>query len=289
MTVSYRHPTIIHQAQRHTRSLTEQHQEAPSPTLLGPQEVMVPKVLQGFWLPPKNTSLNMPSQQLSKMVVEAAKAIEDHVSTAVSTLLIQVTFSRCFRDDFQECLSRKRLDRVTLLVKKLNCFATEVLNPITDIAVGEICALFQPQVHTEVDCIQPAVVVDGAEAETFSAEDVNEEPALEEDTEPLREQDSAVITPPPAPLTISAEPLRSQDELTPSAERPAKIGFNNIEEQPVAGPDPTLVSAPPPPVIPADEPPVTEQQHTITEVIKVERIQLLLQLAAKKHLLLIPA
>eukprot|EP00064_Thunnus_orientalis_P013262 superscaffoldBa00002132_g13299 len=32
-----------------------------------------------------------------------------------------------------------------VLVKSLNCFTTEMLNTITDVAVGEICVLFQPQ------------------------------------------------------------------------------------------------------------------------------------------------
>ncbi|KAL7393375.1 hypothetical protein ABVT39_009858 [Epinephelus coioides] len=46
-------------------------------------------------------------------------------------------------------------------------------------------------IDTNKDYSQPADMVDGTEAETTSALSVNEESALEEDTEPLREQDSA--------------------------------------------------------------------------------------------------
>ena len=46
------------------------------------------KVLQGFWLPPSNTSLNKPSQQLSKMAAEVTKAVEDWVSAALSPVLL---------------------------------------------------------------------------------------------------------------------------------------------------------------------------------------------------------
>ncbi|KAI3377096.1 hypothetical protein L3Q82_000296 [Scortum barcoo] len=76
----FQHPKIISQAQTYARSLTEQQQEAHGPKLLGPQVVVmevVPKVLQGFWLPPPTTSFNMPSQQLCTMALGVTKAVED--------------------------------------------------------------------------------------------------------------------------------------------------------------------------------------------------------------------
>lgn len=73
------------------------------------------------------------------------------------------------------------------------------------VAAGEICALFEPQDrHTKNYCAQPTDVVDDAETMTNHAVDVDEESGLEEDTEPNKEQDSAVTTPTPAPLTLTA-------------------------------------------------------------------------------------
>ncbi|KAI3375097.1 hypothetical protein L3Q82_021615 [Scortum barcoo] len=83
------HPKIISQAQTYARSLIEQQKEAHGRKLLGPREMVievVPKVLQGFWLPPPTTSFNMPSQQLCTMAVGVTKADEDWVSTALSSM-----------------------------------------------------------------------------------------------------------------------------------------------------------------------------------------------------------
>ncbi len=197
---------------------------------------VVPKVLQGFRLPP-NTSFNMPSQQLCKMAVGVTKAIEDRVSTALSSMLCWVPFSRSNRHYLVLFIQEKVRQGHTqdVLVKKLNCFAAEVLNTITDAAAGEICALFQPQTHTNVSSIQPADVVDGVEAKTSPAEDVDEEPGLEVDSEPNREPDSVVITPPLAPQTTSSEPL---DKIT------VQNGLNSsLEAEEQQAPRPEIVTA----------------------------------------------
>ncbi|XP_044064417.1 fibrous sheath CABYR-binding protein-like [Siniperca chuatsi] len=269
----FQHPKIISQAQKYARSLTEQQQEAPSSKLLGPREVVmevVPKVLQGFWLPPPNTSFNMPSQQLSEMAVGVTKAVEDRVSTALSSMLRQVAFSRSIRDNMVLSIQERVRQGHTrdVLVKRLNCFAAEVLNTISDAAAREICVLFQPHtkvsvnMNTRKDCIQPADVVDGAEARASPAEDVSEEPGLEEDTEPIREPDSAVITPPPAPVTHSAEP---------PADTAIHNGLNSKLDEAVERPMPRLerdssvVSAPPAVQTPPDEIPViTAVQDDLT-------------------------
>ncbi|KAI3361435.1 hypothetical protein L3Q82_013602 [Scortum barcoo] len=228
------HPKIISQAQIYAKNLTEQQQEARGPKLLNPREVVievVPKVLQGFWLPPPTTFLNMPSQQLSTMAVGVTKAVEDRVATAMSSILCQVPFSRSIRDNLvlsiQEKVRQGHAQEV--LVKKLNRFATEVLNIIADFAAREICALFQPQTHTS---IQPAV------------------------SEQVQQPTSAAVFPPPAPLTPHAEP-------------PASIGFNPPAEQPATGlelksavdPAPPCPMSPPAEVIPS----VLDTGHRIEE------------------------
>ncbi|KAE8277264.1 hypothetical protein D5F01_LYC24870 [Larimichthys crocea] len=119
----FQHPKIISQALKYAGILTEAAAKGPKSKLLCPMEVVLkvlPKVLQGFWLPPPNTSFNMPSQQLSKMAVGVTKAVQDREKV---------------RQGYPQ----------DVLVKRLNSFAAEVLNTITDVAVREICALFQPQ------------------------------------------------------------------------------------------------------------------------------------------------
>lgn len=60
---------------------------------------------------------------------------------------------------------------------------------------------------------------------TCLVEGVNEEPALEEETVPIRGMVSAVFTLPPAPLITSAE-------------TPANTGLDETEEQPEPSPEP---------------------------------------------------
>lgn len=196
---------------------------------------VVPKVLQGFWLPLPNTSFNLPSKQLSKMAAGVMKAIKVRVSTVLHAMLGRVA---SVRDDMvlsiQEKVRRGYAQDVP--VKRLNCFAPEMLDAITDVAAGEICVLFQHRTRTKVsvnvntdkDCIQPADVVDGAEAQT-SAEDVNEEPGPEENTEAIREPDSAVVTPPCVPVQNGSNHSRT--------------------EQPAPSPEPDSAGVPSPPLL----------------------------------------
>ncbi|XP_051263075.1 uncharacterized protein LOC127367353 [Dicentrarchus labrax] len=250
-----RHPKIICQAQKYARILTEQQQEAPSSKVVHTREVVmevVPKVLQGFWLSPPNTSFNMPSQKLSKMAVGVTKAVEDRVSAVLISKPFQICFSRSFRDQVVLEKVRQRYSQ-DVLVKKLNCFAADVLNTIADVAAGEICALFPPQTHkkvsvninTEEDYIQPADVLDGVEG---------------------RETVSAVITPPPAPLATSAKP-------------PSHKAIHNclncsleVEELLAHSPQPdsAVVYTPPPPLTPADESTLQEEMTIMGQPVKVD-------------------
>ncbi|XP_035528022.1 uncharacterized protein LOC118335702 [Morone saxatilis] len=243
-----RHPKIISQAQKYARILTEQQQEAPSSKVVHTWEVVmevVPKVLQGFWLSPPNTSFNMPSQKLSKMAVGVTKAVEDRVSAVLISKPFQICFSRSFRDQVVRSILKKVRQRYSqdVLVKKLNCFAADVLNTIADVAAGEICALFPPQTHkkvsvninTEEDYIQPADVVDGVETV------------------------SAVITPPPAPLATSAKP-------------PSHKAFHNSLNCSLLAyrPDSAVVYTPPPPLTPADESTLQEEMTIMGQPVKMD-------------------
>lgn len=91
---------------------------------------VVPKVLQGFWVPPSTTSFNMPSRtrpQLSKMAVGVTKAVQDWVAAALSPPVWHVTFSGSMTDNLvlsiQEQVRQGNTDAV--LVKKINFLAAK--------------------------------------------------------------------------------------------------------------------------------------------------------------------
>ncbi|GLD70736.1 uncharacterized protein AKAME5_002205400 [Lates japonicus] len=295
----FQHPKIISQAHKYAKSLTEQLQEASISNLLGPREVVmevVPKVLQGFWLPPPNTAFNMPSQQCSKMAVGVTKAVEDRVSTALSSMLLQVSFSRSIRDDvvlsIQETVGQVYTQDV--LVKKLNCFAAELLNTISDVAAERICVLFQPQTFTKVtvcmntdkDRTLPADVVDGVTTPAGGGL-----PGVEEDTEPEPDSLSPHLHQLPAltaepscqhchPQWLEQQPDEAEEQLghqprtrlapdeaggttvpkldTDSSPPPAPLTPPPeppvTAEEPTEEPDSAVVSSPPPPVTPPAEP-----------------------------------
>ncbi|KAF3690926.1 hypothetical protein EXN66_Car006600 [Channa argus] len=118
----------------------DEQQEVPSSKRLWPVEVVmvvVPKVLKGFWLPPPNTCLNMPSKQLIKMTVGATKAIQDRVTAALSTTLHHVPFSCSIRDKMVLSIQGKVGEGYAqdILPKRLSCLAADILNHISDVAV----------------------------------------------------------------------------------------------------------------------------------------------------------
>ncbi|XP_027136115.1 uncharacterized protein LOC113746052 [Larimichthys crocea] len=195
--------------------------KAPVQTAL-PMEVVLkvlPKVLQGFWLPPPNTSFNMPSQQLSKMAVGVTKAVQD----------------RGYPQD--------------VLVKRLNSFAAEVLNTITDVAVREICALFQPQTPQAVQTTSDEPPAPTATQNVFDR-------SMDE-TEP--EPESAVVFTPPCPLTASDEPPAHTASPEPDSAvvstPPCPLTITDEPPAHTASPEPdsAVVSTPPCPLTATDE------------------------------------
>ncbi|KAE8281651.1 hypothetical protein D5F01_LYC20647 [Larimichthys crocea] len=170
----FQHPKIISQALKYAGILTEQQQKGPKSKVLCPMEV-----------------------QLSKMAVGVTKAVQDRVSKALSSMRLQATFSSSIRDNMVLSIQEKVRQGYPqdVLVKRLNSFAAEVLNTITDVAVREICALFQPRTPQAVQT--PS---DEPPAQTTIQNFFDR--SLDE-TEP--EPDSAVVSTLPCPLTTSDE------------------------------------------------------------------------------------
>ncbi|KAK1898995.1 Cadherin EGF LAG seven-pass G-type receptor 3 [Dissostichus eleginoides] len=241
----FRHPKLMNLAQEYGRRLTERLHSAPSSKLLGPRDVVlqvVPKVLQGFWSPPRSTFLNMPSQMLNQMAVGVTKCVLAKVTTALSNVHHQVTFSCSIRDamvlSIQEKV-RQMYPAQDIRRRELNSFAAQILNTIADAAATD--------------------VVDGAETIHTLAGDVNEELGLEEDREPIQEP---VSSPSPTPLTPSAGPSAKVSlEEEPFASSP-NLEYNSAVV-------PALLSS----VTTADEPPaitVTQDGLTISETDPVD-------------------
>ncbi|KAI9531026.1 hypothetical protein NQZ68_000518 [Dissostichus eleginoides] len=220
----FRHSKLMNLAQEYGRRLTERLQSAPSCKLLGPRDVVlqvVPKVLQGFWSPPRSTFLNMPSQKLNQMAVGVTMCVLDKLSNALSNVHHQVTFSGSIRDamvlSIQEKV-RQMYPAQDIRRRELNSFAAQILNTIADAAASEMCALVEPQSNTHVvenssnktNCSQLADVVDGAETIHTLAGDLNEELGLEEDREQGPAVTLALPTPHDGPVVMTA----AQDERT---------------------------------------------------------------------------
>lgn len=152
---SMQQPKLRDLAQEYSRTLTEQLKEDPMSSLLSPLEVVVevvPKVFHTLWEPPRNTYLNMPSQQLSPIAVGLTKAVLDLVSSAL-TAGEQAAFSRSIRDGVVQMIEeRVRLcesPSAEVLRMKLNTFDPQMLSTITDAAASEIVKLFKPQADAE--------------------------------------------------------------------------------------------------------------------------------------------
>ncbi|TKS81675.1 hypothetical protein D9C73_015781 [Collichthys lucidus] len=132
------------------------------------------------------------------MAVGVTKAVQDRVSKALSSVLLQATFSSSIRDTMVLSIQEKVRQGYPqdVLVKRLNSFAAEVLNTITDVAVREICALFQPQTPQAVQTTSDEPPAHTAVHNVFDR-------SLDE-TEP--EPDSAVVSTPSCLLTTTYDP-----------------------------------------------------------------------------------
>ena len=151
------HSRFIKQAERCARSLIEQQQEAPSAKLLSVQEVVmevVPKVLQGFWLPSTSTSFNMPPQQLRMVAAVVTKAVDNRESSALSTVPHWVALCHSIRDVMALSI-QKRLESHTLKTNSWRGLIVSQKRCITDAAVREICLLFQTPTNLpwNMDCM----------------------------------------------------------------------------------------------------------------------------------------
>ncbi|XP_026213425.1 uncharacterized protein LOC113160408 [Anabas testudineus] len=225
---NFQHPKVLSVAQEYAQILREKKQEAPSFKLLCPQDVVmevVPRVLQGFWVLPPRPLLNMPSLKLSKLSIGVTKAVLDGVSNGLPINNHQVTFSRSIRDDM--VLSILTEIRQThphdILVNRIKSFAPVLLSEIAEVAVRQVCGMFQPQSPKVSAHLTPAA----EPPVTIQVQDDFSLPVTEEKPTPSPETDSAAvqtasITPEPAePECITEGEARDNTGAPDSAVVPA--------------------------------------------------------------------
>ncbi|XP_026213057.1 uncharacterized protein LOC113160179 [Anabas testudineus] len=240
---NFQHPKVLSVAQEYAQILREKKQEAPSFKLLCPQDVVmevVPRVLQGFWVLPPRPLLNMPSLKLSKLSIGVTKAVLDGVSSGLPINNHQVTFSRSIRDDM--VLSILTEIRQThphdILVNRIKSFAPVLLSEIAEVAVRQVCGMFQPQSPKVSAHLTPAA----EPPVTIQVQDDFSLPVTEEKPTPSPETDSAAVQ------TASMTPEPAEPEYITEGEARDNTG----------APDSAVVSGPPTP--PAETSCITEVQ-----------------------------
>ncbi|KAI3362954.1 hypothetical protein L3Q82_011631 [Scortum barcoo] len=201
----------------------------------------------------------------------------------------QVPFSRSIRDNLVLSIQEKvrQGEAKDVLVKKLNCFAKDVLKAITEVAAVEIRALFQSQTVTTVSSATREQPKPCPELKSNVAPAPS--PPEHRGEEPTKEPDTAFVLAPPPPETPPAEITSSvldtknkneestkkppsavdsappptmtspavQDEPMINIDPSANTGLDEAEEEsvPTSEPDSAVVTTPPP-LIPSDEDPV---------------------------------
>ncbi|XP_039978830.1 uncharacterized protein LOC120787205 [Xiphias gladius] len=204
---------------------------------------VVPKVLQGFWLPPPNTFFNMPSQQLSKMAPHIKLSPNLNAREACTQPADVVDGA----EDKPSPAEALRTPDNTAVQNGLNHkLDEEGEKPISS-----------SEPDSSVAPAQPLPLTPAAEtpvtASVLDAEKMSEEPT--------REPDSALDPAQPALRTLADEPPfipAAQDDLTTSAEHPANSTIQNglnssldeAEEQSALSLESAVISPLPAPLTP---------------------------------------
>ncbi|CAK6970078.1 uncharacterized protein LOC108885785 [Scomber scombrus] len=183
----------------------------------------------------------MLSQQLSEMAVGVTQAIVDQVSTILYTMLLQVTSSLSISDVVVLSVRGKfrQVYSEDILVKRLNCFAAEVLKKTSVMLQWERCVSCFSLRLTDTLLLSQCPLMPPTEApltaSVLDGENLNKEPNTV--------SDSAVVSPPPL--------------LTPPAEAPLTVSepdAENLKDKPTREPGSSVVSTLPPLTPPAEDP-----------------------------------
>ncbi|XP_028298721.1 uncharacterized protein LOC114461082 [Gouania willdenowi] len=132
-------------------ALTERHQQTScSEHLQQPRDVVldvVPKVLQGLWVPKPRLFLTMPSMKLDKMAVGVTKGVEDGVLAALGSTTHEVNMSCSTRDEMITSIIKTLHEAYPKDIRRkmLNSFSPQLMHHVAEVTAEQITALFQPR------------------------------------------------------------------------------------------------------------------------------------------------
>ncbi|XP_028313933.1 uncharacterized protein LOC114470119 [Gouania willdenowi] len=230
-------------------ALTERHQQTScSEHLQQPRDVVldvVPKVLQGLWVPKPRLFLTMPSMKLDKMAVGVTKRVEDGVLAALGSTTHEVNMSHSTRDEMITSIIKTLHEAYPedIRRKMLNSFSPQLMHHVAEVTAEQITALFQPRgkqedtmslpeelttLHVEPKSlteepkflhVEPTSV--HVESTTLPEEPTSlpdETTSLNEETTSLHEEPTSLLDEttslPEDPTTLHVEPTSLPDETT---------------------------------------------------------------------------
>ncbi|XP_028295818.1 uncharacterized protein LOC114457884 [Gouania willdenowi] len=195
-------------------ALTERHQQTScSEHLQQPRDVVldvVPKVLQGLWVPKPRLFLTMPSMKLDKMAVGVTKGVEDGVLAALGSTTHEVSMSRSTRDEMITSIIKTLHEAYPedIRRKMLNSFSPQLMHHVAEVTAEQITALFQPRGKQDDTKSLP-------EEPTFLHEEpttLHEEPtSLPDETKSLHEEPTSLTD---MTTSLNEEPTTFHEEPT---------------------------------------------------------------------------
>ncbi|XP_028298720.1 uncharacterized protein LOC114461081 [Gouania willdenowi] len=218
-------------------ALTERHQQTScSEHLQQPRDVVldvVPKVLQGLWVPKPRLFLTMPSMKLDKMAVGVTKGVEDGVLAALGSTTHEVNMSRSTRDEMITSIIKTLHEAYPKDIRRkmLNSFSPQLMHHVAEVTAEQITALFQPRGKQEDTMSLPEEPTTLPEEPKSLTEEptslpdettsLNEEPtSLHEEVKSLPEDPTSL---PEEPKSLTEEPTSLPDETTSLNEEPTSL------------------------------------------------------------------
>ncbi|XP_028296563.1 uncharacterized protein LOC114458384 [Gouania willdenowi] len=215
-------------------ALTERHQQTScSEHLQQPRDVVldvVPKVLQGLWVPKPRLFLTMPSMKLDKMAVGVTKGVEDGVLAALGSTTHEVNMSRSTRDEMITSIIKTLHEAYPedIRRKMLNSFSPQLMHHVAEVTAEQITALFQPR---------------GKQEDTMS---LPEEPtSLHEEPTTLHEEPMSLTEEPTSlnveHMALHEKPTSLHEKSTCLHEEPMSLHeeHTSLHEEPMSLPDET--------------------------------------------------
>ncbi|XP_028314841.1 zonadhesin-like [Gouania willdenowi] len=180
---------------------------------------VVPKVLQGLWVPKPRLFLTMPSMKLDKMAVGVTKGVEDGVLAALGSTTHEVNMSHSTRDEMITSIIKTLYEAYPedIWRKMLNSFSPQLLHHVVEVTAEQITTLFRPRGNQEDTMSLPEEPTNFLEELTSLPE---EPTSLPEEPTSLPEEPTSL---PEEPTSLPEEPKSLPEESTSLPEEPTSL------------------------------------------------------------------